>query len=131
MNKKLGPAPKGLLNSLNTSIIFVIHFIPGGPDAGPELQPSNTFYYFKLGVRLPNIHCRVDCHPPCDLRWYKLGSQEVLSFNGTLSLGELDRNSTGEYTCRATYLRTTVNRSISLLILMKEDRGRYSIILDN
>ena len=113
------------VNYINSFLLYIP--FPGGPDPGPELQPSNTFYHIEPGVRLPNIDCSIDCHPPCDVRWYKLGSPEVLLFNGTLSLGVLDRNSTGEYTCIATYSRTTTKRSISLFILIKEDQGACKV----
>lgn len=95
----------------------------------PELQPSNTFYHTQPDIELPNIHCSADCHPACDLRWYKLGNPEVLSFNGTLSLGVLNRNSSGEYTCMAINSETTEKGSISFYILIQEDQGTCEIYL--
>lgn len=108
---------RGLMTRTNTSLP-----IYWGPDPVPELQPSNTFYHTEPGIRLPNIHCSVYCHPACELRWHKHGSPAVLSFNGTLSLEVLDKNSTGEYICAAINLKTTKNSSISFYILIQEDK---------
>lgn len=99
----------------------------GGPDPVPKLQPTHTFYHVKSGIQLPHIYCSVDCYPPCDVRWYKFGGPEVLSLNGTLSLGELERNSTGEYMCTTTNIRTTEEASVSIYILIKEDQGTCKI----
>ena len=109
---------------LTNSLVFTANIaLLGGPDPVPKLQPTHTFYQVKQGMQLLHIYCSVDCHPPCDVRWYELGGPAVLSLNGTLSLGELGRNSTGEYMCTATNFRTTEESSVSIYILIKEDQG--------
>ena len=95
----------------------------------PELRPPDTFYHTKSGIKLPNIHCSVNCHPTCDLQWYKIGSPAVLSFNETLSLGVLDRNSSGEYICMAINSETTEKSSISFYVLIQEDKGTCKICM--
>ena len=99
-------------------LAFIGH--TGGPDPVPELRPTKIFYNLEPGTLLPHINCSSDCNPPCEMRWEKIGSQRTLSTNGTLSLGKLDRKSSGEYVCIATRNQTSRTGRISIIVFVNE-----------
>ncbi|XP_053389575.1 hemicentin-2-like isoform X2 [Mercenaria mercenaria] len=84
-------------------------FVRYGPDASTTtLTPANTTYTLVENTRLDDIVCAADCYPECNYKWTK-PDNTVVSNNGVLSLGALNRNEATTYTCTVTRSQTTVS----------------------
>ena len=112
----------------------MILFISGGPDPVLVLQPSVSLYFVSLGEDIPDVRCRVDCNPDCEITWKKSESHVILSQIDTLSLGKAMRNSTGEYVCTATRTGTFKKGRASFFVKVPDEPGNrkmrctYSVV---
>ncbi|XP_060066961.1 hemicentin-2-like [Ylistrum balloti] len=68
------------------------------PGTSTFLSPSDTSYTLNEGSMLPSITCSAECRPGCLFVWTK---PDNINFTASpvLSLGQLDRTKTGEYSC--------------------------------
>ncbi|XP_060565437.1 hemicentin-1-like, partial [Ruditapes philippinarum] len=70
---------------------------------GPDLikvTNGKSVYTVDEGTILPDVKCEADCFPVCIYKWTKDGHNIVNT--DTLSLGQVQKSSAGNYTCRAT-----------------------------
>lgn len=103
--------------------VLLLSFATGSPVPIPVLIPPNTFYHLDPGGQIPVINCYSECYPDCEMRWIKVDIQSTISTNGTLTLGKVQQNSSGEYSCHATWHGTDKTGRISVILLVKEDQG--------
>ena len=79
-----------------------MHYISDGPDRA-ILTPSQTSYTVNVESSFPRISCTSDCYPSCSNIWHKQGgSDSILTTNGLLELGTLDKTEAGVYICNVT-----------------------------
>ncbi|XP_060553987.1 hemicentin-1-like [Ruditapes philippinarum] len=70
-----------------------------GPDS-IKVTNETSVYTLDEGTRFNDIKCEADCFPACTYKWTKYGQN--IGNTHTLSLGQLNKSSAGNYTCRAT-----------------------------
>ncbi|XP_060552462.1 hemicentin-1-like isoform X1 [Ruditapes philippinarum] len=70
-----------------------------GPDS-IYVTNGKSVYTVDEGTRLQHIKCEADCFPACTYKWTKDGQN--IGNTETLSLGQVQTSSAGNYTCRAT-----------------------------
>ncbi|XP_060580682.1 carcinoembryonic antigen-related cell adhesion molecule 5-like [Ruditapes philippinarum] len=70
-----------------------------GPDS-LKVTNGKSVYTVDEGTRLHDIKCEADCFPACTYKWTKDG--QTIVNTDTLSLGQVQKSSAGNYTCRAT-----------------------------
>ncbi|XP_053389576.1 hemicentin-1-like isoform X3 [Mercenaria mercenaria] len=103
---EFGDGVTGFTSDYSDEILFKVIY---GPDASTTtLTPANTTYTLVENTRLDDIVCAADCYPECNYKWTK-PDNTVVSNNGVLSLGALNRNEATTYTCTVTRSQTTVS----------------------
>ncbi|KAL3869352.1 hypothetical protein ACJMK2_042045 [Sinanodonta woodiana] len=88
-----------------------------GPSEELTLDPPTRTYIVKEGCQLKTIACSADCHPDCMFTW-----DRSIDIGAKLSLGVIDIDKSGNYTCTAHNPITNVSWTTSIeVILTPED----------
>jgi hypothetical protein len=90
-----------IIHVLSYLLWYNIFLVSVGPDASTtSLTPSTTSYTRNEESSLDTIRCSGDCYPTCNYKWTKTGNIRFTPVNnGNLSLGSLQRDEAGTYTC--------------------------------
>ncbi|XP_060606174.1 hemicentin-1-like [Ruditapes philippinarum] len=102
-----------------------------GPDASTtSLTPTTTSYTSNEGSSLDTIRCSGNCYPACNYKWTKTGNNRFTPVNnGNLSLGSLQRDEAGTYTC--TVINPTSKReqtkTVSIYVIFGPDASTTSL----
>ncbi|XP_053389600.1 uncharacterized protein LOC128552573 [Mercenaria mercenaria] len=97
----------GVINEINSTVR-----VSYGPNWPVYLTPNRRTYQKREGDIVPEITCKMDCSPPCNLSW------GIHSRDNILKLKQITKETEGEYTCTARRVGTdnTVNETIYVYV---------------
>ncbi|KAL3884283.1 hypothetical protein ACJMK2_024457 [Sinanodonta woodiana] len=84
-----------------------------GPSNELTLDPSNRTYFVAEGFQMKNIVCKADCNPECIYTW-----GNGIRQGAVLSLGVIDEQKRGIYTCTAQNPITNISVSTSIEVIL-------------
>ncbi|KAK3602598.1 hypothetical protein CHS0354_034322 [Potamilus streckersoni] len=89
-----------------------------GPSEEMTLDPLNRTYLVVEGYQMRNITCSADCHPDCMFTWDR-GMRQ----GAKLSLGVIDVDKGGNYTCTAQNPITNVSWTASIEVIITTENN--------
>ncbi|GFN86122.1 hemicentin-2, partial [Plakobranchus ocellatus] len=97
-------------NGVGRTRMLDLQLVVEYPPTVLSLDPPTPQYRVSAGLNLPEVTCRSDCSPPCDVSWLKDGTPYLRG--SELPLGEASREDVGLYTCLASNVHGTEETEI-------------------
>ena len=104
--------------SITCSLARIFRLFQDGPENLSFSPPAITYTKTK-GDNIPDITCQAECNPACGFAWTKSGNNIPGHSGSTLSLGNLEPDEAGTYTCKATRGSQPMTKSLSIFVIRK------------